>query len=171
MDNKVEVMIEQYKGLKQTEGMSPAERCLVSKQKKDLWWDIRQETKHFSNAIRMRVFRAAHPEKAFEQFIYQRDRRRVLKKELLTHYGNGKCACVRCGESRLACLSIDHIEGRGSHLRKGALRGSGAFYNWLKKQGYPKGYQTLCMNCQFIKRFENNEEGKYATQPIDWQVK
>ncbi len=26
---------------------------------------------------------------------------------------------------------------------------------------YPEGFQTLCMNCQFIKRFENGE-GCYA---------
>jgi len=22
-------------------------------------------------------------------------------------------------------------------------------YRWLKKQGYPKGYQVLCFNCNF----------------------
>jgi len=32
-------------------------------------------------------------------------------------------------------------------------RGS-RFYYWLRRQGYPEGYQTLCMNCQWIKRSE-----------------
>lgn len=167
MNDEIEGMIEQYKRLRQTDDMLPTQRILIAKKRRDLWWAIRQETKQFSTAMRMRIFRAAHPEKAFEQFVYQRDKRFALKREVLTHYGNGKLACVRCGESRLACLSIDHIEGRGSYLRRNALRGSGAFYNWLKKNSFPEGYQTLCMNDQFIKRFENNEEGKYATEPIN----
>ena len=76
----------------------------------------------------------------------------------LTHYGNGKCACVRCGESRLACLSIDHINGGGGKHRSGLkLRSSKAFYRWLIVSDYPQGFQTLCMNCQFVKRFERNE--------------
>ncbi len=73
-----------------------------------------------------------------------------IKQEVLTHYGNGKLACVICGESRMACLSIDHIEGGGYKHKK--QLGSRNFYLWLKQQGYPKGYQTLCMNCQFLKK-------------------
>ena len=77
-------------------------------------------------------------------------------REILTHYGGGKLACVVCGEGRLACLSIDHINGGGTKHRK-QMGGGSAFYCWLKKQNYPKGYQTLCMNCQFVKRFERRE--------------
>lgn len=80
-----------------------------------------------------------------------------VRREVLTYYGNGKCACVRCGESRLACLSIDHIKGGGHrHLVKLGKSGSQFIY-WLRQQGFPKGYQTLCMNCQCVKRSENNE--------------
>jgi len=82
----------------------------------------------------------------------------LRKKLVLTHYGNGKCACSRCGESRLACLSIDHIEGGGKEDR-GELGGS-YFYGWLIKKGYPEGYQTLCMNCNWVKRCENREYRK-----------
>ena len=77
-----------------------------------------------------------------------------VKTEILTHYGNGRLACVTCGESRLACLSIDHIDGGGVGHRKGLDkygRYGYKFYIWLKRQGLPKGYQTLCMNCQFVK--------------------
>ena len=86
----------------------------------------------------------------------QRERNLILKREVLTHYGRDKCGCVKCGESRLACLSIDHINGGGTRHMK--LTGIGNhFYKWLKEGNYPEGYQTLCMNCQFIKRVENNE--------------
>lgn len=81
---------------------------------------------------------------------------RELKQRVLTYYGNKKCACVKCGESRLACLSIDHIDGTGYEHRK--IVGNGIrFYGWLKKNNFPSGYQTLCMNCQFIKREEQDE--------------
>lgn len=77
-----------------------------------------------------------------------------LRLEVLTHYGNRKLACVMCGENRLPCLSIDHINGGGyKHRMSLGLKGW-MFYRWLRKQNYPLGYQTLCMNCQFIKEGE-----------------
>ena len=88
--------------------------------------------------------------------LRRRERGIVLKREVLTHYGGGKCACVRCGEARLACLSIDHINGGGTQHIKEIGIGS-YFYKWLKNNDYPKGYQTLCMNDQWVKRVENNE--------------
>ena len=171
MNKELEQMIETYKHLIETKDMTPEEKAYMEKRRRNLWWEIRQARRGFSGAMQQRIYRSAHPERVLEQWIRQRDKARRLKIEVLTLYGNDKCGCVRCGEARPACLSIDHIEGRGSQHRKGAMRSSSSFYAWLKKNGYPKGYQTLCMNCQFIKRFENHEEGKYATDPIDWQSK
>ena len=83
-----------------------------------------------------------------------------LKAEVLSYYGNGKLACIRCGEARLPCLSIDHINGGG--VAQGKIVGLGHhLYRWLKKQNYPEGYQTLCMNCQALKKHENKEYGNY----------
>ena len=83
-----------------------------------------------------------------------KERKTQLKIEVLSHYGKeGKAICVNCGENRLPCLSIDHIGGGGS---KDPRRGISRYY-WLKANNFPTGYQTLCMNCQWIKREENNE--------------
>lgn len=83
------------------------------------------------------------------------------KVRVLTHYGNGKLACVRCGFDDLRALSIDHIDGQGERDRFHLGRQGGhPFYKWLIDNGYPKGCQTLCMNCQFIKR---EERGEYAS--------
>ena len=30
-------------------------------------------------------------------------------------------------------------------------------YYWLERHNYPPGFQVLCMNCQWIKKAENNE--------------
>lgn len=102
-----------------------------------------------------------HPERIKEQTERYKPRVKAKKvalyTEVRTHYGGGRCACVRCGESRMACLSIDHINGKGREELMGRKYSTYPFYISLKQQGYPPGYQTLCMNCQFIKRFENNE--------------
>lgn len=84
-----------------------------------------------------------------------------LKLEVLTHYSKGdKPECVICGESRLPCLSLDHIdEVRGSEDRKRGRSGH-TLYSHLKKLGFPDGYRTLCMNCQFIRKHSKFETGK-----------
>lgn len=77
-----------------------------------------------------------------------------IKQIVLSHYSNGKCICTKCGFSDIRALSIDHIDGGGYlHCRLT----SDSLYRWLIKNNFPEGFQTLCMNCQFIKRYENNE--------------
>jgi hypothetical protein len=84
--------------------------------------------------------------------------RAKIKLELVTHYGNGVPACVKCGFSDIRALSIDHIDGGGTrHMQYNNIK---SLIYWLKKHGFPSGYQTLCMNCQFIKKVENNEQNK-----------
>ena len=63
----------------------------------------------------------------------------------LMYYGNGKLACVCCGESRLKFLTIDHINNDGNIHRK--KNGTSLIAYWLKIHKYPEGFQTLCFNC------------------------
>ena len=88
---------------------------------------------------------------------YYKRRSEKIKLEVLEHYGKGQVACVRCGETRYPCLSIDHIDGRGREHKDSIGRRGNGFYRWLVDQGFPLGYQTLCMNCQFLKKWENRE--------------
>jgi hypothetical protein len=88
-----------------------------------------------------------------EQLDYQRNFYIKLKKEVLSYYSNRDSPkCLWCGEDRIACLSIDHIFGHGNEERRRLGLAGVTFYRWLKGHDYPEGYQTLCMNCQFIKR-------------------
>ena len=92
-----------------------------------------------------------------------RNKKWLLKEEVLTHYGNGKCACVQCGFTDIRALSIDHIKGNGYEHRKQKTttrQGGVSFYRWLRRNGYPPEYQTLCMNCQWVKRITNREHYK-----------
>jgi len=78
-----------------------------------------------------------------------------VKIEVLTHYGNGKLVCVQCGFNDIRALSIDHINGDGAIQKR--LYHRNHIHRWLKLNNFPLGYQTLCMNCQWIKRDENGE--------------
>jgi hypothetical protein len=81
-----------------------------------------------------------------------------VKVEVLTYYGKGKLACVRCGFDDIRALSLDHINGRAPGEEWHNKNRSGQhLYRFLMNNVYPDGYQTLCMNCQWIKREENGE--------------
>jgi hypothetical protein len=102
-------------------------------------------------------YRSAHKE---ETSKYHREQNRQIKQLVLTHYGNGKCACVRCGFDDIRALSIDHINGGGTKHRKEINLGTGGglnMYNWLINNNYPEGFRTLCLNCQIIVEFEKRE--------------
>jgi len=59
-------------------------------------------------------------------------------------YGGYRCAC--CGTREALFLTIDHIENDGAcHRRRVGF--STGFLKWLKRNGYPKGFQVLCSNC------------------------
>ena len=85
---------------------------------------------------------------------YQREYNKRNKIDAINHYG-GKCN--RCGHEKIKSLTIDHINGKGAEHRRQMKLSGPMFYGWLKKKNYPKEFQCLCMNCQFIKREENKE--------------
>lgn len=88
----------------------------------------------------------------------ERKQKRIIPKlKVVTHYSNSTMKCAKCGFSDMRALSVDHIEGNGNKHRK-EVKGC-RLYQWLIKNKYPKGFQILCMNCQFIKRHENQEWG------------
>ena len=72
------------------------------------------------------------------------------KKQVLEHYSNGELKCVCCGFAEIDGLSIDHIEGR-KKWKHGKDDRSDELYSWIKRNNFPKGFQTLCMNCNHAK--------------------
>lgn len=75
-----------------------------------------------------------------------------LKLKILTHYGNGVAACVKCSFNDIRALCLDHINGKAGKKKRGI-----PFYQELRKMGFPPGYQTLCANCNLIKLVVNKE--------------
>lgn len=77
----------------------------------------------------------------------KRVRSAKIKIEVLSWYGGGVAACVCCKESAREFLCIDHTKGGGSKHRKEKGLSGERMYRWLKRNGFPAGYRTLCQNC------------------------
>lgn len=92
-------------------------------------------------------YRKAHPE--------YRDRQRQkymsVKDDVFNAYGGYICTC--CGETEPLFMCIDHINGGGEIHRTSIGVGSRGrnMYVWLKKNGFPSGFQVLCQNCNIGK--------------------
>ena len=109
-------------------------------------------------AERMKDYRLRGGEKLKKKnLVVMTARKKAIKLKVLSFYGGGKAVCTQCEEGRTDCLSIDHINGDGAIQRRENGKQGTALYQWLIKNKYPPGYQTLCMNCQWIKRFSRKE--------------
>lgn len=80
----------------------------------------------------------------------------ALKNDVMQHYGNAVCAV--CGEARLERLSIDHINGGGYRQMKDRGLVGTSLYSWLRTNGYPPGYQVLCITCNMAKGEMSTDE-------------
>jgi hypothetical protein len=73
---------------------------------------------------------------------------RRLRSEAIDAYG-GQCAC--CGEAQIEFLQVDHIHDDGALHRREL--GYSEIYAWLRARSWPEGFQVLCANCNWAKRF------------------
>lgn len=71
--------------------------------------------------------------------------RRVRAEALAAYSATSAPSCACCGERELTFLSLDHVNGGGHKQRQET--GGGGFYAWLRRNGYPDGFQVLCHNC------------------------
>jgi len=76
---------------------------------------------------------------------------------VLSMVSGGSVCCSKCGFGDWRALQIDHINGNGNTHRKSIPHGSSVKF-WEKElKEKPNEYQLLCANCNWIKRYENNE--------------
>lgn len=93
----------------------------------------------------------------------KRRRNLELKHQVMEYYSNGKPICSLCGFSDIRALCIDHINNDGAEHRRrvcGNSRnggGTSSTYFWLRKNGFPDGFQVLCFNCNQIKEWDKRQ--------------
>lgn len=98
-------------------------------------------------ALRMRESRIENPEnvRRIQRETYYRVRIAAVKK-----LGS---KCVKCGYTDPRALQIDHINGGGTKEHREI--GNGRVYKKVLKN--TDGYQLLCANCNWVKRWNNGE--------------
>lgn len=115
-------------------------------------WANRTPEERSREIARINAWAEEHPERATKATKTANKRwREMVRLSTLTHYSEGpipKCSC--CGETEIRFLSIDHIDGGGYRHRK---KIKGNLYQWLRKNGWPSGYRTLCFNCNLSRGF------------------
>ena len=85
-----------------------------------------------------------------------KENRNKIKYDVLNHYSKKLSSsdipcCNCCGEHDfLIFLTIDHITNRKNATHKKGLVGQ-TMYRYLQRNGYPTGYQVLCVNCNSAK--------------------
>lgn len=78
--------------------------------------------------------------------------RETLRNMALLTLGN---KCCKCGYSDKRALQIDHILGNGGKERRELNYNQFKIYKKISSGS--NEYQLLCANCNWIKRYENNE--------------
>lgn len=114
----------------------------------------------------MEKYRSSPEVQQREKDYYRKNKTRIAKRhkqwakkqrlELIKLLG-GKC--IWCGESDWRCLQIDHVHGGGRKERKKFKGSTTSYYSFVIKQikAGSKDYQLLCANCNWKKKYENEE--------------
>ena len=107
------------------------------------------------NKIYMREYYRNNTLYRISQLRHKKLRYRKSKLKLFEILGS---ECVRCGFLDERALQFDHINGGGSKERK-EFKGKKEIYEYYAKNPKlaKKTLQVLCANCNWIKRFENEE--------------
>jgi hypothetical protein len=128
-----------------TESDSEVKRCTDCRETKpvgDYYWISTRKTRHAKCKPCYRQMVAGSGKK----------HRRLLRQEAIEAYG-GRCVC--CGETWSEFLVIDHVGGNGNGHRRliggTNLNAGEKTYRWLRQNGWPKGFQVLCSNCNMAK--------------------
>lgn len=79
---------------------------------------------------------------------YHKEYNKKIRYECLSYYGGNPPKCACCGETEIAFLALDHINGGGNKHRREVGR---SITYWAFHNNFPKGLQVLCHNCNMAK--------------------
>jgi hypothetical protein len=81
----------------------------------------------------------------------QRTYREKIRDQCLGHYSNWSFKCSCCGEQEKTFLVLDHVNNGGTQHRISIGGGGLNMFLWIKRKGFPDGFQVLCQNCNWGK--------------------
>lgn len=123
---------------------------------------------------RLKAWRADNPEVSKEhsrknywthrddRLSYDKSRRDERRRAVLSHYSDGRLACLLCGEDGYEFLCLDHVDGGGNkHRAEHNMSASDPTYKRILKEGFPPGFRILCHNCN---RFSKREDRTFAKE-------
>lgn len=109
---------------------------------------------YYRSPERMDYVRRYRKNNAKRLLKWSRYYRKDLRKKTIEKYG-GRCA--RCGNDDFRVLQIDHVNGGG---KKELKQTAPTTYALRVLNDKSNKYQLLCANCNWIKRYENNEDNR-----------
>lgn len=118
------------------------------------WYDAHKDEARAKKREAMKRYRSENPERYAN---HSRESKARLKEFVFDIYGRA-CAC--CGFSDVRALTLDHILNNGAEERK--EHGERGVYRRALLPEFRSEYQTLCMNCQFIKRVEAGRQNQHV---------
>ena len=124
---------------------------------------IRKPPEHLARVAKEAAQRYRHgsdiKSQAFRDLV--NSRHADLKLEVLSYYGPNEelgCCWPNCETKDIDILTIDHVNNDGAAHRK-RVKGMTSYrlYGWIKAQGFPEGFQTLCWNHQWKKEITHTK--------------
>lgn len=94
---------------------------------------------------------------------------RGLKASALRAYGH---ICAICANPNPVVLTVDHVTdryGTGSQHIKDIKPTT--FYQWLKNENYPDGFQVLCFNCNWYKAHKDDKIWNPQTYAQEYRLR
>ena len=120
------------------------------------WYEAHKDDPEFKKMVNERS--AKYYLKNRETKLLRSKNRWLEARLLLLNYLGGEC--VRCGFSDYRALQVDHVDGGGvielNQLKSGKFPLK--YLEIIKKNR--SGYQLLCANCNWIKKYENEENAQ-----------
>ena len=134
--------------------LSTREKLIELRQKRKNYSEMARELK----VSRQRIHQLLTGYKSPASYSKKRRRKHwhKIRERVLKHYGGENPKYKNCGFNKIECLDIDHINNDGAKQRK-KIKGTSAFYRWLINNNFPKGYQLLCKNCNWLKYLKSKE--------------
>lgn len=140
--------------------MKQCSKCKVEKEQTEYYVQAGRELPECKQCLKART-RAWYEKNSAEALKRWQPaaaaKRARIKEATFAAYGGYICAC--CGETERNFLTLDHINNDGAAYRRSLYGNRNAAgivtYRRLVRDGFPVGFQVLCMNCNHGKRMNN----------------